>query len=81
MSNICGVCHTEKVFDNERNIYKRCAPCNRKKVLKHYYNNKEAILERNKNRNQNKKQNKIRELENQVKQLTETIQNHTCIRV
>ena len=36
MSNICGVCHTEKVFDNERNIYKRCAPCNRKKVLKHY---------------------------------------------
>ena len=81
MSNICGVCHTEKVFDNERNIYKRCAPCNRKKVLKHYYNNKEAILERNKNRYQNKKQNKIRELENQVKQLTETIQNHTCIRV
>ena len=47
MSNICGVCATEKVFDNERNMYKRCAPCNRKKVLKHYYNNKEAVLERN----------------------------------
>ena len=81
MSNICGVCHTEKVFDYERNTYKRCAPCNRKKVLKHYYNNKESILERNKINYQIKKQNKIRELENQVKQLTEIIQNHTCIRV
>ena len=54
MSNICGVCATEKVFDNERNMYKRCAPCNRKKVLKHYYNNKEAILERNRNYYQKK---------------------------
>ena len=81
MSNICGVCATEKVFDNERNMYKRCAPCNRKKVLKHYYNNKEAILERNRNYYQYKKRNKIHELENQIKQLTEMIHTHTCIRV
>ena len=81
MSNICGVCATEKVFDNERNMYKRCAPCNRKKLPKHYYKNKEAILERNRNYYQNKKRNKIHELENQIKQLTEMIHTHTCIRV
>ena len=85
MSNICGVCTTEKVFDYERNMYKRCAPCNRKKVLKHYYNNKEAVLERNRNyyqnnkeylREYNKKWNiKIGELENQIKQLTEMVQS------
>ena len=56
MSNICGVCHTEKIYDNERNMYKRCAPCNRKKVLKHYYNNKEAVLERNRNYYQKNKE-------------------------
>ena len=74
MSNICGVCATEKVFDYDRNMYKRCAPCNRKKVLKHYYNKKEAILERNRNYYQNKKRDKIQELENQIKQLTEMLQ-------
>ena len=37
-------------------MYKRCAPCNRKKVLKHYYNNKEAVLERNRNYYQNNKE-------------------------
>ena len=76
MSNICGVCATEKVFDNERNMYKRCAPCNRKKVLKHYYNNKEVVLERNRNYYQNnkKRNDKIQDLENQINQLTEMIQ-------
>ena len=76
MSNICGVCATEKVFDNERNMYKRCAPCNRKEVLKHYYNNKESVLERNRKYYQKnkKRNNKIQDLENQIKQLTEMIQ-------
>ena len=84
MSNICGVYATQKINDNERNMYKHCAPCNRKKVLKYYYNNKETVLERNRIyyhnnieyfREYNKKRiNKIRDLENQYKQLTEMVQ-------
>ena len=84
MSNICGVCATQKIYDNERIMYKRCAPCKRKKVLKYYYNNKETVLETSRNyyhnnkeyfREYNKKRkNKIRDFENQLKQLTEMVQ-------
>ena len=49
MRNICGVCGTEKKYDIDRDMYKRCAPCNRKKVLKYYYNNKDIVSERNRN--------------------------------
>ena len=56
MINICGVCNTEKKYDNERSMYKRCAPCNRKKVLKYYYNNKDIVLERNRTYYQNNKE-------------------------
>ena len=84
MKNICGICGSEKLYDNERNMYKRCAPCNRKKVMKHYNNNKETVQERNRNyyqknkeylREYNKKRyNKITDLQNQIKQLTEMLQ-------
>ena len=55
MNNICGVCGTEKNYNSDRGMYKRCAPCNRKKVLKYYYNNKDICLERNKKYYQDKK--------------------------
>ena len=65
-------------------MYKRCAPCNSRKVLRYYYNNRDALLEKHKNYYQNNKTYfreyyknrciKISDLENQVKQLTEMLQ-------
>ena len=84
MKHICSICGTEKKYDFNRNMYKRCAPCNSRKVLRYYYNNKEAVSEKNKIYYQNNKEyfreyykkrnNKISDLENQIKQLTEMLQ-------
>ena len=88
MNNICRVCGHEKKYDSDHNIYKRCAPCNSRKVLRYYYNNRDTQLEKNKNYYQNNKEYfreynrkryiKISDLENQVKQLTEIL-NSTVI--
>ena len=90
MNNICRVCGSEKKYDNIHNIYKRCAPCNSRKVLRYYYNNRDVLLEKNKNYYQNNKEyfreyyrkrvNKISDLQNQIKQLTEitNTNSHTC---
>ena len=84
MSNICRVCSNEKKYDFNRGMYKRCAACNSRKVLKYYYNNKDIVLEKNKIYYQNNKEyfreyyknrtNKIQDLENQIKKLTEMLQ-------
>ena len=84
MSSICGVCSTEKKYDIDRGMYKRCAPCNSKKVLKYYYNNKDIVLAKHKNYYQNNKERfreynrkpviKISDLQNQINQLTEMLQ-------
>ena len=89
MNNICRVCGTEKKYDNNRNIYKRCSHCNSQYVLRYYYNNRDAQLERNKNYYQNNKEYfreyyrkryiKISDLENQVKQLTEIINSTVAV--
>ena len=83
MNNICRVCGSEKKYDYIKNIYKRCAPCNSRKVLRYYYNNRDILLEKNKNYYQNNKEyfreyyrkrvTKISDLQNQIKQLTEII--------
>ena len=88
MNNICRVCGTQKQYDNNRNKYKRCAPCNSHYVLRYYYNNRDAQLQRNKNYYQNNKEYlqdynrkryiKISDLKNQIKQLTEII-NSTVV--
>ena len=84
MKKICGVCGTEKKYDFNRNMYRRCGACNSRKVLRYYYNNKETVSEKNKIYYQNNKEyfreyykkrnNKISDLENQIKQLTEMLQ-------
>ena len=84
MRNICSVCGNEKKYDFNRDMYKRCGPCNSRKVLRYYYNNKDVVLEKNKIYYQNNKEyfreynrkrnNKISDLENQIKQLTEMLQ-------
>ena len=56
MNNICRVCGNEKKYDNDRNTYKRCGPCNNRKVLSYYYNNRDAQLVKNKNYYQNNKE-------------------------
>ena len=89
MANICGVCNTEKKYDIERGMYKRCASCNSKKVLKYYYNNKDIVLERNRKYYQNneeylreyirKRYNKISDLQKQIKQLKEMLKTTATV--
>ena len=84
MKNKFGICGTEKKYDYNRNIYKRCGPCNRKNVTRHYHNNKDICLERKKKYYQDNKEylreynrkryTKIIDLQNQIKQLTEMLQ-------
>ena len=42
----CVICNTEKSFDNFYNKYRECKQCNNKRVLKRYYNNKDMILQK-----------------------------------
>ena len=89
MNNICRVCGTEKKYDTNRNMYKRCSHCNSQNVLRYYYNNRDAQLERNKNYYQNNKEYfreyyrkryiKISDLENQVKKLTQLINSTVTV--
>ena len=89
MRNICGVCGSEKKYDVNREMYKRCGPCNSKKVLRYYYNKKDVVLEKNKNYYQNNKEyfreynrkryNKITDLQNQIKQLTEMLKSTATV--
>ena len=89
MSSICGVCSTEKKYDIDRGMYKRCALCNSKKVLKYYYNNKDIVLAKHKNYYQNNKKRfreynrkrviKISDLQNQINQLTGMLQTSAIV--
>ena len=89
MNNNCRVCGHEKKNDDTRQIYKRCSPCNNRKVLRYYYNIRDTLLERNKNYYRNNKEyfreyyrkryNKISDLQNQVKQLTEMLESTTLV--
>ena len=56
MRNICRICGNEKKYDFNRGMYKRCGPCNSRKVLRYYYNNKDVFLEKNKIYYQNNKE-------------------------
>ena len=87
MADICGVCGTERIFDYNRGVYKRCRPCNTKHVMKHYHKNREKALQLNKIYYQNNKEYfreyyknrviKISDLQNQIKELTEMLQTVT----
>ena len=83
MNNICRVCGYEKKSDDNRKKYKRCAPCNSGNVLRYYYNNRDMLLEKNKNYYRNNKEYfqeyyrtrciKISDLQNQTKELTDML--------
>ena len=88
MNNICGVCGSEKRYDEYHKLYRRCGPRNSKHALKYYYNNKDKVLEKKRNFYHNNKEyyakyntnrhSRISDLENLVKQLTEML-NKTII--
>ena len=48
MNNICGVCGSEKRYNEYHRMYRRCDLCNTKHALKYYYNNRDKILEKRK---------------------------------
>ena len=89
MNNICGVCGSEKRYNEYHRMYRRCDLCNTKHALKYYYNNKDKKLEKKKNfyhnnkeyySEQNRKRNsKVTELENQIKTLTELVKNTVSV--
>ena len=88
MNNICTICGSEKKYDTNHEKYKRCGVCNSRYVMKYYYNNKEKMLQNNKNcylnhkeyfREHNRKRyTKVADLKNQIKELTEML-NTTVI--
>ena len=47
MISICGVCGSEKSYDEYHRMYRQC-DCNIKHALNFYYNNKDKILEKKK---------------------------------
>ena len=55
-NEICNLCNTVKIYDEYHRQYKRCIVCNRNHSLKHYYKNKDRILERLKEQRQNNKE-------------------------
>ena len=42
----CVVCNTEKSVEIFYNKYRECKLCNLKRVLRRYYNNKDVILQK-----------------------------------
>ena len=56
MNNICGVCGSEKRYNEYHRMYRRCDLCNTKHALKYYYNNKDKILEKKENFYHNNKE-------------------------
>ena len=89
MSNICRVCGSEKRYNEYHRLYKPCDSCNTKRAIKYYYNNKDKILEKKRNFYHNNKEyyakynknrhSRVSGLENQVKQLSETIKTITLV--
>ena len=85
MRNICRVCGNEKNYDSIRGVYERCGPCNSRKVLRYYYNNKDICQERSRRYYQKNKEYfkeyykkrviKISDLQNQINHLTEMLQS------
>ena len=79
MTNICGICGSEKRYNEYHRLYRPCDSCNSKRALKYYYDNRERILEAKRNFYHSNKQyfekyNKIRksrisDLENQILEL------------
>ena len=89
MIYICGVCGSEKNYDDYHRMYRRCDLCKTKHALKYYYSNKKHELGEKKNHyhknkevfsEQNKKRkSKISDLENQIITLTELLKNTISI--
>ena len=52
---ICSICNAVKRYDEYHERYKRCDVCNRNHSPKHYYKNKDRILERLKQHRENNK--------------------------
>ena len=42
-SKVCVVCNIEKGIDNFYNKYRECKPCNIKRSMKRYYENKDKL--------------------------------------
>ena len=79
MINLCGVCGSEKSYDDYHRMYRRCDLCKTKHALKYYYNKEENNLEKKNHYHNNKeifsekderRKGKISDLENQIKTLT-----------
>ena len=54
-NEICSIFNAVKRYDEYQKQYKRCDVCNRNHSLKHYYKNKDRILERLKQHRENNK--------------------------
>ena len=49
MNNICRICNSEKRYDDHSRLYKPCDLCNTRRVLNHYFDNRDRILEKKTN--------------------------------
>ena len=84
-NNNCGICNSEKRYDEYHKMYRRCDVCNSKHALKYYYNNRDKVLEKKRNFYHNNKgyfdrynktrQTRISDLENQIHTLTQAMEN------
>ena len=48
MEKFCRICSTERRYDENHKLYKRCDKCNVRCSLKYYYANKEKEVEKKK---------------------------------
>ena len=58
-NEICSICNAVKRYDEYHKQYKRCDVCNRNHSLKYYYKNKDRILERLREHRENNKESVI----------------------
>ena len=65
---ICVICNTEKSIDTFYNKYRECKQCNIKRILKRYYNNRDMILQKRRN-----KQARFKDLDNRLIALEEKL--------
>ena len=61
---VCVVCDTEKSIDNFYNRYRECKQCNIKRLLKRYYDNKDRMLQKRRD-----KYACVKDLDNRLKAL------------
>ena len=46
MNNFCGICNSEKRYDEYRKMYTPCDSCDTRRVLRHYDNNRDKNLQK-----------------------------------